>query len=76
MTATRTTPDPDDADCFLTDVDDTDWNSPPCTAACPCPRCRAADADEPAVLARLGAADEWIDLGALWVASLGYVPAA
>lgn len=32
-------------------VDDTDWDAPPCTPECPCPRCVAADAEEAALAA-------------------------
>lgn len=33
------------------DVDDADAESPPCTEACPCPRCRQADEEERALSA-------------------------
>lgn len=30
---------------------DEDWDSPPCTPDCPCPRCRQADLEEAALRA-------------------------
>ena len=35
---------------LLGDELDIDWDSPPCTPECPCPRCQQADAEEAALL--------------------------